>query len=239
MDFPSYSYADEIATPRELGVKRDGSFAGIERAVAGVNYYGDVIGFGETTNLAKDSGMKQKPLGIRFFTKTGVLCSNGANMYEYIDTIPKGIKGRVGDELKKMDMPNMRGLAPGIMEDAMSALNPMPFLEAAVGSGYAKCKKITEPVGDFDGRIESSFNGEKWIKDPVKRQGGRAYQSRWVFESWISKEEYEATPKTETPDGAVSEGFQDGKATISIKTSQAAAVMLGALLIGAIILTRS
>ena len=51
---PNYVYADELATPSEIGVRRDGSFGGIARAVAGVNYYADAIGFGQTSGLAKN-----------------------------------------------------------------------------------------------------------------------------------------------------------------------------------------
>ena len=83
---PKYSYADELRTPSELGIGRNGSFDGIMRAVGGVNYYVDAIGFGEATGLAKSAGMNQQPLGIRYFIKTGATCSNGADMYEYIST---------------------------------------------------------------------------------------------------------------------------------------------------------
>lgn len=53
---PQYNYADELKTPSELGIGRDGSFEGIMRAVSGVNYYVDAIGFGQSTGLAKAQG---------------------------------------------------------------------------------------------------------------------------------------------------------------------------------------
>jgi hypothetical protein len=96
------------------------------RAVGGINYYTDAIGFGEATGIARQQGLNQQPLGIQYFIKTGQTCSNGADMYEHISTIPSGLPGRVGKEVKRTLGVDMRGLAPGIMEDAASALNPLP-----------------------------------------------------------------------------------------------------------------
>ncbi len=92
---PKYSYADELRAPSELGIGRDGSFDGIMRAVGGINYYVDAIGFGQSSMVARQMGLHQTPLGIRYFIKTGQTCSNGADMFEYIDTVPKGLPGRV------------------------------------------------------------------------------------------------------------------------------------------------
>ena len=235
-DFPNYSYADEMRTPREIGITRDGSFDGIARAVAGVNYYADTIGFGTSTQFAKDAGMTQTPLGVRFFTKTGMKCSNGADMYDYVDTITKGtlVGKRVNDELKLMGLPQLRGLAPGIMEDAASAMDPRPIFGAVAGSGYPKCKKVTLPVGDGNGRLQSAFDPSNvWIKGATTSVmlNGKAtpHQTRWVFDSWIPQEEYAATEKTEA---AKAEGFMDA-ATTYMKPAHVAAIgMLAVGLVG-------
>lgn len=217
---PEYSYADELKTPSELGIGRNGSFEGIMRAVAGVNYYVDAIGFGQSTGLAKAQGarMAQQPLGVRFFTNTGAKCSNGADMYEYIDTVPKGLRGRVGEEVKKTMGVDFRGLAPGIVEDSAAALDPRPFFQAVIGSGYAQCKKVTLPIGDMEGKVQSPYTKDK-NGQPVRWNGegaagnykminGKPHQTRWVFDKYISQEEYEKVPKTEKP-GTVPEGFSN------------------------------
>ena len=207
-DFPKYSFEDELASPRELGIRRDGSFDSIARAVAGINYYSDAIGFGSATGFAKIQGLNQKPLGVRFFTKVGLTCSNGAEMYDYIDTIPKGnlLGKRVTAELDAMGLPRMQGLAPGILEDSMSALNPVPLLKAASGSGYPACKKVQLPVGDANGALKSRYDANNvWVKGPVEMKGGAPHQTRWVFDKWISMEEFDAAPKTEA---AKVEGFE-------------------------------
>lgn len=200
---PEYNYADELKTPSELGIGRDGSFEGIMRAVSGVNYYVDAMGFGEATGIARSQGMTQQPLGVRFFTKTGAKCSNGEDMYEYIDTVPKGLHGRVGDEIKKTMGVNFRGLAPGIMEDSTNALDPRPYFQATIGSGYAQCKKVTLPVGDLNGNIQSPYTKDKngqpvrWIEGDYELVGGKPHQSRWVFDQYISYEEYYKQKPTE------------------------------------------
>ena len=228
---PKYSFADQLATPSELGIGRDGSFDGIMRAVAGVNYYVDAIGFGEATGLAKMNGMEQVPLGIQYFMKTGASCSNGADMYEYVSTVPKGLPGRVGDEIQKTMGVKFRGLAPGIVEDATSALNPLPLFQSVIGSGYAQCKKVTLPVGDLKGQVQSSYDPSNvWITDPYKVVNGAPSQTRWVLDKYIGQEEYDATPKTEKP-GVLpnTEGFSgDSGSRI------AAGVLFAALFLGAV-----
>ena len=226
---PKYSFADELATPTEIGVGRDGSFDGIMRAVGGVNYYVDAIGFGEATALAKMQGMNQTPLGIRYFIKTGATCSNGADMYEYISTVPQGLPGRVGAEVQKTLGVQFRGLAPGIVGDAVGALNPMPMFQSVIGSGYARCKKVTLPVGDLKGQVGSNYDKSNvWITDPYKVVGGAPSQTRWVLDKYISQEEFDAAPKTEKagviPD---TEGF-----AVNSGNPVAAGILFAALFLG-------
>jgi hypothetical protein len=200
---PQYDYSGEMKTPSSLGIRMgDGSWSGITNAAAGVNFYGDTLGYGDSSGFAAGAGMRQNPLGLKFFIKTGGTCSNGAAMYDYINTVPNGVQGRLGNEIKQTMGVNLQGLAPGILEDAVTALNPIPMFDAMIGSGYARCKKITLPVGDINGALKPKEGGTPWI-DPatVAYQNGKPYQSRWVFDSWISADEYNATPKTNATEG--------------------------------------
>ena len=206
---PNYSYADELAAPSELGIGRDGSFGGIMRAVGGINYYVDAIGFGESTMIARDMGLNQKPLGVRYFMKTGQECSNGADMYEYINTVPPGLTGRIGNEVKNALGVDMKGLAPGIVSDAAGALNPLPMLTAVIDGGYPQCKKVTLPVGDMRNRVRSDYNpANVWVDQPVQMRGGAPTQTRWVLDKYISQEAWDAAAKTEKA-GVLPEGFED------------------------------
>jgi len=230
---PSYSYADELKAPSEIGINRDGSFDGIMRAVGGINYYVDAIGFGEATMMAKSNGLNQKPLGIQYFMKTGGECSNGADMYEYINTVPPGITGsRIGREIRNSMGVDMRGMAPGIISDAAGALNPMPLFTAITSGGYAQCKKITLPVGDLNGNVRSTFDSNNvWITDPYKVVGGVPKQTRWVLDKYVSQEEFDAAEKTEKAGILpLTEGFANRSDTVL------AGVLL-ALLLGTIVAT--
>ena len=209
---PAYSFDNEIKSPKEIGVRADGSPGGILDAVSGVNYYSDVIGFGQKTMF---NFTDMQPMGIRYFMPTGSTCSNGAQMWEYVDSIPKGdlLGNRVKTALQDMGLPGMRGLAPGIMEDARDALNPMPIFRAAMGSGYPKCKQVTLPVGDGYGQIASRHDGTVWIKGKVD---AGPTQTKWVQDKdasgiplFMDRIEYENAPKTLYPDGSRMEGFSD------------------------------
>jgi hypothetical protein len=218
---PVYDYSGEIPSPQELGIKMgNGSAKGIARGAAGIDYYAGTIGYGKSVGLSqKMKGMKdQHPLGLNFFLKTGATCSNGEPMYEYVSTIPKGIPGELGDKLaKEMKGFRFQGLAPGIVNDAGAALNPAPFFNAAIGSGFAKCKQITKQVGDYNGKLKSDrVKGRPWIdpsketittqknKDRKRRKDdpkNRSYTTHWVFDKWISADEYNAERKGGTGGG--------------------------------------
>jgi hypothetical protein len=195
--------------------------------MAGFNYYIDTIGFGESTGMAKSQGLKNQRLGIRYFMKTGMKCSNGADMYEYIDTVPKGLPGRAGKEVQKTLGVQLRGLAPGIVEDAASALNPVRLFEAAMGSGYAQCRKVTLPVGDERGKLKSDYDGSVWVEGPVEYRSGIPHQTRWVYEKEISEDAYNKTRKTE--------GFSCGGPEFP---TIAAGILLAALAVGVAITVR-
>lgn len=225
---PKYSYADELPAPSDLGIGRDGSFDGIMRAVSGINYYADAIGFGNATGFAKMMGMNQSPLGLRYFVKTGLKCSNGQDMHEYVDTVPKGLPGRMGKEIQNTLGVQFQGMGPGIIEDAAGALNPMPLFKAVTGSGYPRCKQVTLPVGTTDGGVRSRFdNNVVFIPDATQMINGLPHQTRWVFDSYLTQEQYEK----ESP--RVAEGF------VGRTESKIAAGVLFALLLVGLSLTNS
>ena len=245
---PKYSFADQLLCPSEIGVHRSGTIDGVATAVGGINYYVDAIGFGEATLFAK--GMKklqQRPLGLRYFLKTGQTCHNGADMYEYISSVPSGLPGSAGETVKKMmGGTELRGLAPGIMEDSIGALNPLPMFKSVMGSGYAKCKKETRPVGDEYGRTSSPFDSnEVWVPEKTRikyvkngqikgvSEGNKPHQTRWVFDSYISQEEYNNSPKTEAPGTFPVEGFLGS--SDPGKSQLAAGLLLSMLFLGVVL----
>jgi hypothetical protein len=209
------------------------------------------MAFGQPTGLAQRVGgpftENQRPMGLQFFMNTGIQCSNGAPMHEYISTIPTGnaLGKSVQGYLQSARLPAMRGLAPGILEDVKDTLNPARFFDIAQSTAYPKCRKVRLPVGDSKGQIRSSYEPSNvWIEGKVDTVGGKPTQERWIFDKWITKEEWDAEPKTEEPPiptqmgrairpelTCQSEGFQTMES--SLQTSHIyATILLTALSLG-------
>ena len=214
---PDYNYAGELVLPGDIGVRRSGTFGAVMDGVRGINYYMDAIAFGQSSN-GMTAGMPFKRYGINYFIKSGTKCSNGADMYQYIELIPKG------DALGKNFQRGMasvgfktelRGLAPGVIEDVKAGMDPVALMKPLFGTGYSRCKKITKRVGDESGRIKDN-DGNFWVYDPATVQyiGGLPYQTKWVRDIDIDAAEFDNTPKTMNPDGSprkesVGESFMD------------------------------
>lgn len=190
---PPYDYAGELPTPKNVGVREGDSLSSVFDAVKGAMYYTDMIGFGDSSNRFT-KGMPLFPMGINYFVKAGTKCSNGADMYTYVEGVSKGdiMGSAVKKALAEQGLPGLKGLAPGILEDARDALNPLPIVNTVLGSGYAKCKQETKPIGDFKGSLRAS-DGTVWIPETrdIKRVGGRPQQTKWVLDRWISQEDYQ------------------------------------------------
>jgi len=180
---PEYNPADELVAPAQIGVRRGDNLSDVLGAIKGVAYYQDMIGFGESSSGFTKGMPGLKPLGVNYFMRTGASCSNGAEMWEYVQTIPDGsaLGDKVRNSIREMGLPELRGMAPGILEDAKAALNPYPVINAVVGSGYPQCRLVKMPVGDFDGKISNSDG--KLIVDPeglLRTSGGRFFQEKWI-----------------------------------------------------------
>jgi hypothetical protein len=212
---PSYDYADELPMPNEVGVRPGGNLSDVTDAVKGVAYYADMIGYGEASNfLTRSMGNKPFPMGINYFVKTGSRCSNGSDMWVYVNGIPKGdgLGQTAQRAMKAAGLPSLRGLAPGILEDAEAALNPAPIVDAVFGTGYVKCKSVKMPVGDAKGRIKGR-DGKEWIQPlypgDIQYDGSTPTQTRWVLDRQIRQEEFNAEEKVFCPDGTKTASHQD------------------------------
>ncbi len=228
-----YSPADAMLTPSEIGVQVGDSMSDVANAVKGVAFYADSIGFGAPSS-ALTQGMPLKPLGVNYFIKTGKTCSNGAEMWSYFKGISEGdaLGERVKNTMEQMGLPPLKGLAPGMIEDAENALNPEPLLNTLFGSGYPQCKLATLAVGDAYGRISDPETGVDWIGNPeLAQKTDFGYtQTRWIQDTDsnnnpinLTRDQWAATPKTYNKDGTStatqSEGFAPfmyNTATISV-----------------------
>lgn len=221
---PTYSYADEMPLPNQVGVRKGDDLSSVTDSIRGVAYYADMIGFGESSNfLTNGMSNPPKPLGVNYFVRTGSQCSNGADMWIYVNGIPAGtaLGTRVRDAMKNLGLPALRGLAPGILEDAENALDPTPVVNAVFGSGYAQCKSVTLPVGDTNGKLQSA-DGKQWIKSlyhgDIKTSGGSPSQTRWVFDKWLTQEEYQKQYEARVlcPDGTQAQNHTNGDCSFAM-----------------------
>ena len=214
-----YKPADAMPTPSQIGVKPGNSMSDVVNGVKGVGYYIDQIGFGgSSTGLT--NGMPLKPLGVNYFINTGAKCSNGAEMWNYMQGIPVGdaLGSRVQQAMADMGMPALRGLAPGMLEDAQNGLNPAPLMNSLLGSGYPVCEQVEKMVGDMNGNIADPSSNEAWIADintAYKKGDGLYYQRRWVQRTVngkkvdVTRDQWVATKKTFHPDGSpIKEKFE-------------------------------
>ena len=221
---PYYNYSNELVYPSEIPITRDGDIisgppAIMKNAVA-VQYYVDAMGTGTSVGaVSAYPEMAQSPMGLNYFFDTGMTCSNGAAMYQYQSTIPTGIPGPIGNRIKANLGGNLQGLAPGVVQDTLDALNPVPLFNAVMGTGYPKCKLQEAPVGDVNGKLASRWGkpvdkyGTEvpniWV-DPAKEKvyyknlppgdgnkyvpsGPQPFERRWVLDSWMSQDEYNWT----------------------------------------------
>jgi hypothetical protein len=207
---PSYSFVDSIPTPASLGVRNDGSIGAIVDSVSSVATYSDIIAFGQPALFDKSS---IQPMGIRYFLNTGLMCSNGATMSQYFDGVTKGnlLGQSVENALTSAGLPGMRGLAPGMLENARDALDPRPIFAAVTGTGYPVCQQVICPVGDINGALSNpnDTGAGPYIIDPTQPgPGGLQVQVRLVqaYDNTgspinITKAEFTATPKCYNADG--------------------------------------
>ncbi len=208
---PDYNFADEMPFPDEVGVRRGGSLNDVASGVQGIAFYADMIGFGgPSSGITRGMNRKPFPMGVNHYVRTLTKCSNGADMWVYVNGIPKGnlFGDRVQQALQRLELPQLRGLAPGILEDARDALNPVPVMNAVFGTGYAKCKQVTLPVGTAEGRLKN-IDGKDLIREAypgdIKSIGGRPHQTRFIFDRWLTKEEWDKENQSATycPDGSL------------------------------------
>jgi len=230
---PNYDLAGNIVTPTEWpgpAISSGDSLQHVFDAGKAILYYSDVIGFGQASSgLTADKPFKK--MGINFFMKSALTCSNGARMSTYFQGIPKGdaFGKKIQGVIAALGLPGLQGLAPGMLEDAERALNARPILQSAFGNVYPVCEQVTLPVGDDWGKTEDPVTGDKWVSGKVEIKDGRAYQTRWVQKGsiqdkpvFISRKQWDDTPKTHKLDGTpkqieTEEGFRDlGKLSLLV-----------------------
>jgi hypothetical protein len=202
---PQFDPTDELLIPSQIGVRNEGTMGATIDAAKGAAWYADMIGFGgPSTDFTRSMDVKPYPIGVNYFLRTSQQCSNGADMWEYIEGIPRGdmLGKKITSALEALGYPPMKGMAAGMIEDAQAALNPGPMIRAMFGSAYPRCKQVTSRVGSSMNKIKND-EGKSYVEDPgsVEYKNGVPYQTRWVLDEYVEREKWEKDQKIYERDG--------------------------------------
>ena len=251
---PNYSFADNLPLPGQVGVRNGDDLESVTDSVKAVAYYVDMIGFGESSSgmsRGVGPGGGPKPLGVNTWMKTGLTCSNGADMWTYNQGVPTG--EALGKTFKKAlegaGFPGIRGLAPGIIEDAQTALNPLPIMNTIFGSGFPRCSYLEQEVGDQDGRTTTPDGKSSYVDNPetVYKRGSKSYQKRWSYDSDLTQAQWNAQKKDYCPDGYLVVNHKDSNCKLELQSRKEAfcneswmpsLVLTAAILGGLVLVTR-
>jgi len=163
---PDYPYYKYVKAPDKLGMSGAGSLSQLGKNINGLMSYTELLV--EGTGKASATG---KPLGNKFFLKTGAKCENisrqdkenpdeespDEDRYIYINNVPMGnipfISSGMGTNFKEM-----RGLIPGTLSD-LNAFNPMTIMSGFMEGSKPPCQLLTmETIDTYNNRsTESHF----------------------------------------------------------------------------------
>tara|TARA_Y100000780_G_C13694281_1_gene420781 strand:+ start:5049 stop:5801 length:753 start_codon:yes stop_codon:yes gene_type:complete len=143
---PDYNYIKFINSPDDLGMSSDGSMKALKNDVEGIVSYVELLISG--SGRGSKTG---KPLGDRFFLKTGGQCKDyktGKLVQRdmYIDNVPDGtIPGL--SEITGMKFDEFKGFIPGIFSN-LDAINPLKMFSAFMEGEHPICAEVSLPVID-------------------------------------------------------------------------------------------
>jgi hypothetical protein len=153
---PTYPYYKNIKNPKEIGMSDKGTINALEKNINGLISYVEVLVSGKSK--ASTTG---KPLGNRFFLKTGAKCvdektNEQVDRYIYINNQPIGnipvISGGLG-----VNFSEFKGLIPGTLEN-LNALNPYAIMQSFLAGSTPKCRQITLQTIDTNNTKSTETN---------------------------------------------------------------------------------
>ena len=138
---PDYLYWKRILKPSDMGMSADGNFGALTNDVSGLINYVELLVSG---NGGSTTG---KPLGDKFFLKTGGQCTDVASKkkvdrYIYIDNVPNGNIPFISSGLGGTDFTDFEGLIPGVLGD-LGKLNPLNLFKSFMMGDNPDCMSVT------------------------------------------------------------------------------------------------
>lgn len=143
-DYPYYKY---IKPPSDIGMSDKGSLKQMGKNIDGLIGYVEVLVSGKSKASATG-----KPLGNKFFLKTGGKCvdtstNQEVDRYAYINNVPMGnipfISSGVG-----VNFSEFRGLIPGAISN-LNAFNPSALMRSFLEGAKPDCQEITMETIDI------------------------------------------------------------------------------------------
>ena len=147
---PTYPYYKNIKAPSDIGMSDKGTIQQMAKNVEGLIEYVELLVTGDSKASATG-----KPLGNKFFLKTGGKCAaidscsdpNDASTcekvdrYIYVDNVPEGTIPFISSGLG-VNFSEFKGLIPGAMGN-LNVLNPFAILRAFLSGSNPPCQTIT------------------------------------------------------------------------------------------------
>ena len=149
-DYPYYKF---IKTPDQLKMSSKGSLNALGKNIDGLIEYVDVLVSGKSKASATG-----KPLGNKFFIKTGAKCQDKntgeeKDRHVYINNVPMGnipfISSGMGTNFSEF-----RGLIPGTISN-LNAFNPAGLFQAFLEGAKPNCQPITMEIIDINNNIST------------------------------------------------------------------------------------
>jgi hypothetical protein len=137
---PDYPYYKYIKTPSEMGMSGKGSLTQLGKDIDGLQSYVEILVSGG--GKASATG---KPLGNKFFLKTGGKCTDKStkkeqDRYIYINNIPTGNIPIVSSGAG-VNFSDFKGLIPGTISN-LNAFNPMALFQSFLAGSSPECQKL-------------------------------------------------------------------------------------------------
>jgi len=138
---PDYPYYKNIKTPDELGMSSKGSISTLVSDIKGIGSYAEILVSG-----GGNASATGKPLGNKFFLKTGATCldeetNQDVDRHIYINNVPQGnipiISSGIG-----VNFTEFRGLIPGTLSN-LNVLNPYAIMGSFLSGSKPPCQSIT------------------------------------------------------------------------------------------------
>jgi hypothetical protein len=199
----SYDYVTNIKTPNELGMSSSGSK--IANNVSGlINYIELLVSGGGRASKSS------KPLGNKFFLKTGGKCKDVDTKKEversiYVNNVPDGDIPFISSGLG-VNFTSFRGLVPGTISN-VNRIKPFQILQSFLAGNTPDCKSVNLETIDANNKstnkngyltlVELKNMSPCWFlngKNPITKKGCRQTFTNInnSYDDYASYSEYES-----------------------------------------------